>query len=340
MNQKQNLISNSGLLEKIREDRKEREVGPAGFYKAIILDALTVFSALVVSYVYKLYFLGGTGLLLVILSIAGFALFYLFETLLQKSFWRRISVLLLQIIVLLSFFYNLPYKFLTSAALIVFFLLFWGEEKSRAELKNGLEIRFFKVVKPLLAKLTTAMILFAIILYLPGWNPDKNLLPEKVFQPFFNSLTKTAERFYPEIRFNSSLEDFAVSAVRFNLNKNPDFLALEPADKEKILEQSTEEMVGSLGKVFGIEAQKEKKESLGSVVYKFLFRVFKQWQENLGGLFLAGWMLGVFFIFRAFGTLFRLGVAVLAFIVYQGLLYLNVIHIKEENQIHEVVEYS
>jgi hypothetical protein len=342
MNQKQNLISNVGLLEKIQEARKEKErvIEPAGFYKSIVLDALTVFSALVVGYVYKLYLLGGTGFLIVTLSIAVFALFSLFEALLQRSPWRRVSVLVLQIVVLLSFFYNLPYKFLALAALVVFVLLSWGEERSRAELQNELEIRFFKVVKPQLSKLTTAMILFAIILYLPGWNPDKSFLPEKIFQSVFNSLSETAKSFYPEIRFNSSLEEFAVSVAELNLNKNPDFLMLNPASKKKVLEQTTDEMTSRLGKIFGIDALKERKEPLGSVLYKFLFGAFKQWQGNLGNLFLAVWIIAMFFILRAFGAIFRLVVAIIAFLVYHGLLSLNVIRIRGESQMHEVVEYS
>ncbi len=341
MNQKQNLISNVGLLEKIHEARKEEPViRPAGFYKSIVLDALVVFSALIVSYVYKLYLLGGTDFLAVTLSIAGFALFSLFETFLQRSSWRRISVLILEIVALLSFFYNLPYKFLTLAALIVFGLLFWGAERSRAELENELEIKFFKVVKPRLSKLTTAMILFAIILYLPGWSPDKSFLPEKIFQNIFNSLSETTKRFYPEIRLNSSLEDFAVSAVESNLNKDSNFLKLDPVGKKKILEQTTDEMTSGLGKIFGIDALKEKKGSLSSVLYKFLLRTFRQWQGNLGNLFLAAWILGMFFILRAFGAIFRLVVAIIAFFVYHVLLALNVIHIRGESQTHEVVEYS
>lgn len=336
LNPSQNLIKNINLID--RKVSEETVFRPRGFYQSLVLDAFTVLSAGSVSYAYSRYLAGSGRLWTVLAAVGFFALFSAFEMLLRKQLWRRIFVLALEIVALLSFFYFLSTTLLSVVGVAAFLFLLWGDVVGHRELDNALEVRFFRATKPLLGKLITALVFMAIVLYLPQWSPEKSFFSEQTFRAFFQSVADVANRFYPEVQFNASFRDLAESIARLNLEQNADFRNLVPSARKEVLAKTTDEIAVSFGKTLGMDI--EGGESPSAVFYRFLIGVLRGWQQSFGNAFMAAWAVAVFLIARGFGAIFRIIVSFIIFLVYHALLAVNVIHIVGESRMHEVVEYS
>jgi len=322
----------------IKQIPAERIPRPAGFYKLIVLDVLTVGGALGFGYLYKLYLGDKTTLTILTIGLGLFACLSALQVLLMKNFGRRFFVLALETILMLGFFYDSPANILLSAALCLIGFFSLGEIMSRREASNSLEMKFFRVMKPFFTKFMTGMVLALILLYIPQWNPENIFISEAAFNGFFGQTIKLVHSFYPEINFTSSIGDMAQDVARVSLRDQKEFIGLTPGIQSQVVTRTAEELITSWSSKVGMVIKET--QSTSNVFYNLAVEGLNNLYKKFGGGLLTAWAIVAFLIIRGFGALFYWAVAGITFIVYQIFLVLDVVRIIGESRTHEVLEFS
>lgn len=306
-------------------------------YKPFIFDALTVGAAYAAGWAYGQY-LGGNIQAAALLGVFGFfAALSALQVFFTKGLGRRFLILVLETAAILFSFYRYDLKFLGAAAGVMLLFRFWGEIRGHTELENGLEIKFFKVAKPALQKLTTALFATLVILYLPQLNQENVFLSKSNFQVFFDWAAGAAKNFYPEINFNSSFSKLAEDLARFELQGNSNFKSLPPPSQESLIQQTAIQVREGLEKNIGKKLLPN--EPVSEVLYEFIVEMLARSKNQFPSWFLAIWAIAIFTTIRGFGFIFYWLVGITAFVLYQILLSFGFIHIIGESRTHEVIGF-
>lgn len=322
------------LLKQVAADRISK---PKGYYQSIALDILTVASALGTGYSLKIFFEQGTIVPLA-LNACLFLIFSCFEIFLITDLKRRFFVLILETAALLWFFSGESSTILSVTGLMVVVLLFWGEVRSRSDARNSIEIRFFQIVKPLIRKIVTVLSLFIVMMYFPQWNKGSNLISQNWFGPAIASSVNMAESFYPELNFHSNVRDFSLSLAKYELNRNDVFKTMPSLMQKQTLDQVTGGIMESMKKFSGMNISG--KETIRNVLYIFFETTLEKWRQNFGNWFLFAWAAAAFLLIRSFGAIFSWIATFFAFSIYQFLIGLHILRIRDESAMREKVEFS
>lgn len=320
----------------------EEAARPKAHYFSFIFDAASIAAAAGLSYLYLEYLersapfwqLLALGAILALLNTTGFIL--------TKSRTRRAAVLALETAGLLSFFvvyHGLKPLYIASMALAVFFFLYWGERGSRNEMENALKFKFFRSVRPMLGKFVSALVLLGVLLSLPRIEADPNFFVGKSIGDVSSWTVELAQKFYPDFKRDDTLHDLAKRLAERELEKrDPRFAALDPAMRAALLNKAADEIIKNIKAQTG--ANMENDGTLESALNQFIATTLTGWYQKSPTAFLFGWAVLLFFVFRGFGAIASVGIAALAFLLYQLLLAADVIHIIGESRMHESIEYS
>ncbi|OGY98557.1 MAG: hypothetical protein A2681_00130 [Candidatus Liptonbacteria bacterium RIFCSPHIGHO2_01_FULL_56_18b] len=332
------LIQHQSLIE---QAARREVVRPKKFYAPLVLDALVVVSAFGLAGAYKGYLAGGAPLGALLAALALFAVLSVLAMLLTKAFRRRLVVLAIEVVALFLPFYDTPvaypFQFLTLTALAAFIVLVFGEYMGARALDNTIKIQFFRVIQPQLSRLITAMVLCGVILYLPYWGAQGSFLSLENFNRMFDFGIGPVKQFYPEITFTGSFGDFADAMTRLQLKNDARFRLLSPAEQERTIRDTAEQLRVSLSASLKSDISADK--PLAVVFYDFLVSMLAQWRETFGNQFLFAWAAMLFLIARSLGVVFYWASAVIAFFVYQALIAANFIRVTGETGVHEVLDY-
>ena len=326
-------ITDKNLISQVKT---ESQFGRPAFYKPLVLDVLTIISALWFGFAY-MKFLDDGGTLALVVSLGIFSLISTIQIFFTKDFNRRIFIIFLQTIGILIPFHAYNITFLGVAAGLYMIFTVWGEFLAYGELENNVEIRFFKAVRPFLKKLTTALVLLMIVLYLPKWDEKRAFIPKENFRSLYSWTVDITRNFYPEIDFNSTFITLARDLAKVELQNNPAFKDLSMASQETIIQQTAEQMPASMSKSLGIEISPEDRTS--DVFYDSILKLLSQLKERFKESFLVVWALVVFLIIRGFGMIFYWIVMVISFILYELLLTSGFIRIVGVPKTHEVIDF-
>ncbi len=331
------LGQNQNLVNPIRIDTIEPLGKPQGFYKSIVLDAVGVFSAFFAGYAY-FKFLDGTWSLLA--STGVFLLFVIvltLEMLLGEKVWRRIGILIVEIIALFLPFYTFNVLIVAVAAAIVFIFFLAGYLQGRSELSHSVTIRFFKSTHEVTAKAVTAALLAAIILYFPMVSGETVFIGKAGFSSFFNWAAGLANNFYPTISLTGSFDDFAQSVAKEELTGNATFKTMSPADQDSVVSAAADQIKANLSK--SLDVAPSPVSSMSDIVYNVIEKTLQGWRARFSVWFTVGWEISLFLVLRCIGVAVVWVGQFLTMIVYELLLASGVIRIVEEPQTKEVLKF-
>lgn len=321
------------LLEQIPA---EKIIRPKGFYKSIALDFLTVASALYFGYSTS-NFLQNGGVVALSFGVFPLLLFSSLEVILIKSLLRRFFILALETIAILSFFLNEQIFYLAVAGGVFLIFSLWGEILSRSEILNCIEVRFLKFTLPLLKKTMTALAFIVIIFYLPRWDNKNIFVSKQAFGGVFIWSTGFVHNFYPEIKFDSSVNDFAREITVYELTGTYPYEDLPVAARQTLLNQILSQTQEQLKKFLGSNLTGE--ETLRDVSYDLILKSLVDWREQFGVWFIAAWLAVLFLLARSFGVIILWVSALISLLVYQFLVALNFIAIRGESTTKEAVKF-
>ncbi len=325
----QNLISQVAAAPVLRQ---------MGFYKSIGVDFVGVVTALLLSLAYWHYLAHDVSLTVLSLAVAAFMIASIFGALLMQSPARRAFVLFAETVALFTFFFDLPTTTLTSLGALVYFFLLWGDVATHRELVSCVEVKFFRITRPLLRKLATALLLSGIVIYLPQWTVDRSFFPRPAFQAMFASAENVAENFYPEIRFNSTTNDFLSSVAIVKLKTDPTYVVLSPSAQVEPFNRTVLQMYETVTQVLAIDVWPD--ETLADMLYRFCTTFLDRWQKEFGDHFLAVWAVAAYAVLRVFCAVFDVFVMAAAFLIYQLLLAGNFIIVTGETKIQETLRFT
>ncbi len=322
----------------IKEVKAESVVVQPAFYKPLVFDVLTVLSAVVVSYFYKGFLAGGTSWLTMAVVLAVFYAFSSLQIFFTKSFGRRFSILVLEAIALVSFFYDLQPNFLLLAMGIVLVFLLWGEIASRYEYENGVKIKFFRVIKPVFRKITTALILLFLLLYIPHWNSGSIFISQDVFKSVYDPAANFAHTLYPQLDFTSTIDKLATDVTKQELQNDPAYQKLSSAEQDNEVRNSVDQFFKKYN-MDNMATPITVGEPTYKVAYDVIFYNLNKWHAQSGDAFIAIWAIVVFFLLRGIAAIFWWIASLIAFLIYEILLAFDFMHIAGENVTHEVIEF-
>jgi len=325
----QNLINQSKFAPAIREP---------GFYKSIVLDVLSVLSAVLFGFSYYRYLTSGLPVLWLLGAIALWGVISVLQVFLSKKMSRRMLILICESVATLGFFYRVDPAILLTTAAVVFAFLAWGYAASRTNLTNSVEIQFFRNTGNVLGKLVTAALLFMIMIYVPQVNQGSVFVSQQSFREFFDWSSGFISNLYPNVSLNGSFQAFAQGVATMELKNNPNFQTMSPQTQSSTISQTASQLETSFGTTSsGVAVAPTAPAS--DAFYNFIVGMLQGWQSQGSSWFLIGWGAVLFLTLRTLGILFVWINQFIALVFYEILLASGFMKITEATQTKEMIGY-
>ena len=310
------------------------------FYKALIFDALEILSAIGFSYFGLNYLNNKNSLWLFLLFLVLFLMFIIFNSALNNSWKKRIIVIFLETIGIFYFIFNFfVLKVLLILGLVFIIFRLWGEIQTNLAMQNSIEIKFFRLTKPVFSKSVNAIIFILIGFYIVNISGPESFLPYNVFDNFWKSIVIIYNKIYPDININGSINDFSKSLVFYELKNNSNFKNLFLDEKEKIIQDAASEMNKQILKFLGKETIDFNQE-FKKTIYEFIFNGINNYYNKFGIYFVVLWILIIFLVLKSTFFVFKPILNIILFIVFHSLIALNIIRIYGETRTKEVLGFS
>ena len=321
----------------IKQIPLEKASMPRGFYKAIILDALSVISAGVFSYSYYAYLGGNASFWFPTIVLSFFVIFSTLETILIKDLKRRTVIALLEVIALFTFFYTLPDGLLVTAMGVTLLFSIWGEINARTEISNTMEPNYFKVAKARGAKLVSAIVLMVIIIYFPKFNIRDNFISRATFDGFFDWTSSVIEKIYPGINLKSTVGDLADSLAESETQKIPGFNALPVPIQEKTTQEASKNVLQNISVKMKTDIKPD--DNVMDVAYKIAASQIEKLKNDHSPQFRLGWTILLFLIIRSIGVVIVPVLAIVIAILIHLLIAMNFIFVAGETRTKETLTF-
>jgi hypothetical protein len=330
---------NLNLVKQSKADRVIQSEKPSGYYQLFILGGIGILLALFVGYAYAQYLYSGLTIWIALLLLFPFFACSILQAFLAKKVAYRARFIVVEAIALCLPFFRMGWLILVPTAVFMFLFMLWGYIESRSELSYGTEIRFFKVSRPVTAKLLTAFVAFMIFFFAiaPATRGIFFVSQEK-FDAIFQGGAVIFTDFYPGILVNGSFQDFAQSVAKAQLSNNTSYQALAPADQITANTDAATTFEDNFSKTLGVTITPSSTTS--GVMYDCIVTALNNWHDQFGPLFVIVWAFAVFLALRSIGVLFILIVQFLTMIVYEILLAAGIVRVVEHPQTKEVIEFS
>lgn len=320
-------------------DQAKVQIGkPPGYWKAVILDLLSLFSALGFGYSYFRYLTDGISPWWILAAGLLFSAFSVLQVFLAPKVGRRIFVLLGEAIAIVVWFawYD-DWRIMVLAGGLLFLMLMWGYFDGRADAANDIEVRFFSVSHDMLSKLTTGLLLTMLLVYAPQAQGSGIFLPRSSFKTFYGWVSGVLDNFYPGLPFNDTFGNFAKDIAQRELQNNPTFQNLNTTQQDAAVAQAVTNLQGTVAAQTGIAPKPN--EQVSDVAYDYIVSMLGAWKDKFQDQFVVVWVIALFLILRTIAVLFVWGSQLASLLMYELLLATGFMHIAESTQTKEVVEY-
>lgn len=310
-------------------------------WKLVVLDIVTVLTAGLFGYTFARYLAGGFSPWLVFGALLVWSAMSVLEGFLEKSIARRFLVILLESLALIAFFYTYDWQALAITVILVLACLMWGFFSIRRELRSTIEIRFFTASGKMVGKVITAAVIFMVVMYASLTNNNGSFfVSPSGFNEFFNWSAGFVNNFYPTVPLTGSFGDFAQAIARMQLQGNPAFQSLTPAEQSSTVTQSAGQIIGAISNSSSTSvASSTANEPTSNAFYNYLAALSVSLQEKFGNAFVGVWALLLFFILRSIGIIAVWIGEFVALIFYEILLATGFMKITEQPATKEIVEY-
>lgn len=306
-------------------------------WKSGILDACSVLAAITLGYAYYRYLTDGLSPWCIFAATLLFCVVSVLQAFLAKDVRRRALVILGESIGLIAFFLlKDEWEVTLSALVVVFVVLLWGYFSGRSRIKNSIQIQFFGSAGTVIGKVTSAALLFMILVYIPQASSGA-VIPQTSFETFFNWSSDFINHFYPNISLNDSFGAFSESVAQMELANNPTFATLTPAEQSSTVSEAASELSGEVAQTTG--SPPAPTESVSNVAYSYLATSFVNWQNQFGSASIIIWVIILFLILRTIGIIFVWVAEFVTLIFYEILLASGFMHMNQVTQSKEFVEY-
>lgn len=307
---------------------------PKRFLKVLVFNVLVVITAGAFGYSFERYLAGGFSFWWVFAALLIWSAIAAIVGFIQKDTNRRFLVALLESAALVIFFYTVAWPALVVTGILVLLCLLWGYFSIRRELQNTIEVRFFTASAKVVGKVITASVIFMIIMYGSLANNNGTLfVSQGVFNSFFNWTGAFVDKFYPTIPVTGSFGDFAQAIAQMQLQGNPTFQSLSPAEQTQAVDDSAEQFMSGFTTSTSAASM-----PASNVFYDYLLNLFSNLQNKYNDLFIGGWGLLLFLILRSIGIIVVWVGQFVTLVLYELLLATGFMKISEQSATKEFIE--
>lgn len=249
--------------------------------------------------------------------------------------------------------HKLTFYVIVSGFVIFFASLFGGLLRGKGILDNGVSVKFFMVVKPILAKAVFGLlVLLTALSYLAyfQWGFFNNSVGADISYGILKSANPALSVIYPGTSFDDSLSVFLPKVAETELKKlsakkfseasdnelNLDLLS--PSEREKIIATTALSIKTNLEKVKLI-GPLQSSEKLSDIVYRLANKYFSGLYLQYGKtVFSLAFTLFIFFFLKSILILFYWLIEFVAFIIFKLFFILGFARSTIENTQKEVIE--
>lgn len=207
--------------------------------------------------------------------------------------------------------------------------------------KGYAALHLFTTVRQYASVLATGIVIALIVLYAAAVSHGSALLPAGILA----SATDHAAQFVPTIlpglqpesKTSVSVHDLAMASAKAQLESDPRYRALTPAEQQKVLKTAADQAAAAFTKQLGVKANAST--SIGTVAQGAVSGILNRFHDRYGIYFTIAWLLGAFFIARSAAVLLTLAIAALVWISAYVLVAMNALRIESVPAIHERISF-
>jgi hypothetical protein len=219
--------------------------------------------------------------------------------------------------------------------LIVTSLIAYSAYRSSAGSYATLHI--FSVVHTYAAVLTTGLVIALMALYGSAVARGSALLPQGVLAQMANQAARFIPTFIPSVTPAStstvSVRDLALASAKSQLEQDPRYRDLEPAQQAKILEEAATQAAAAFTKQLGVNGTPAT--SIGAVAQTAVSNILERFHQRYGWYFTIAWLLGAFFLARSAAVFLTLIASALVWMTITASVALGLVRIETVPSIHE-----
>ncbi len=299
----------------------------------------SVLSALALGYAYYAHLASNSSLWFSFAAFLLFAALSSLQVLLQKKTKRRALVVAGETLAFGVWFAYVDPRLLAPALAAMFVLLLWGYVRSRSEFAYTTEIRFFRATRHAVGKAATAVLVAMILFYLAvmGTGTGSLFVSETAFQPVYDWAAGAINNFYPGVFLGGSFNTFAQSVVQQDLQNNPDYQKLKPAQQASTTASATNDFTRSFAARLGVPITSST--MAADVFYGSIVATLQGARDKMQAWLFLGWAIVVFLILRSIGIVVVWIAQIVALILYEILLASGFMKIVEHQDVKEEIEY-
>jgi len=311
---------------------------PTGFYRSLILDIFSVFTALGFGYAYYRYLSVGASPWFVLATLLALSVTSVLQVLLAKVYSRRFLVVFLEALALIApFFKDDNWEILLITAVVMLGVLFWGYLSARAYFTNSVEIPFFGLTGNVLGKVTTAAVLMMILVYTPHVTQGNVFTPPRTFETFFTWSSGFLNVFFPNVPLNGTFGSFSAGIAKSELDNNATFQSMSSSSQSEAIDQASTQVAGLFSNSAGMAPASTTPTS--QVIYGYIVNTLSDWQNHFQNGFVIGWALVLFIVLRTLGIVYVWLAQFVTLIFYEILVASGFMHVAEIPQTKEIMEY-
>lgn len=295
--------------------------------KLVVFLFFPVLVALIFSFL-LVGFSMGKGLVLLPISLAlGFIFLALFliQCLIISTFLEALAVIIIEsaamaapVLLVGNFSYAVYIGFVS---LLLF--LSWGYYSGQQELKNNINIQFFRLRKPVLRKAIIGMTLFSVLIYVSFLNIEKLTVSKNAFEYFVKPIEYSGRIFLSNFSANMTVGEFLTGLAEKKLS---------PEEKQLVVISAVAKLTEWTK--FNISLQHR----LGDTVYQIINFQLRRLPTDRQTPVLISIGAVLFLFITGFGLLFSWIIGLISYGFYQLLLTYGFIIITYQNKQIEVLK--
>lgn len=326
------LLTKSSSVEEADVDRS--------IVKIALLAAAGVISFSLFGYFLRIFLMNNDSNFILWIAVAAAVLLAIIflQVLFIKDIWRINFISLIEVLALVAAFYDklIDVSILPLGALLFLLFLLFANYLGLRELRNTLNIDFWRISRTVLPKAIAGLFLFFSFAFIGITAVQGNFpISRENFEKLFLPGAKIFQRFMPDFDPSLKINELALNLANKQIQENPQLQTLSKSDRNQFIKQSAEEFENNISRIFGDSINTQLK--ISEAIYEMLRMKFAEAVLKNQFLFIVGISIALFFIMESAAMPVRLIITVLTFIIYEILIALGFVYVTLENRSREII---
>jgi hypothetical protein len=299
--------------------------------KIISLGVASAISALLFGFLFKSFINSGSLFLFILTMLAGLAFLAIFHihSLLINNFWSSVAIIAIDAVLILGVFGASLSIAMLIAGLGVIGMLIAAYYGAQLELKNNLDIRFFKIADYTMRRASSALAIFAIVTYLSLLNLQDPAEARRALAIAIKPTEPITAAYVPGYTINDSLIEVSRKIMP------PEVRVASPESQAEFIRQSSNRLAQAIGA--STKTDVKTTDTTLDIAYKATIAKLLKLQPFVQTLILVGFGLVVFFLLKFLLIFVNWIAAILAFGIYQLLYSSNFFKVEVESRAKKVI---